>query len=160
VSPDEGGSGTAPSESQPQKQTPSDSQRQVLRTSTQDQPQPDFDMFSGFPVDTSSLGSVKPDELPALLSAGSPPTNLLNGQPGNQANSLSSGSPFSAISPPVIPGGISNDDQAPEQQAPPQAARRPVASGRSSSNDAAAFRRRPNPYANVPSLFDLYEQVS
>src|SRR5206468_10853733 len=49
---------------------------------------------------------------------------------------------------------ISNQNQQANLQQPqrPFANRQPV--------DQPAFRHQPNPYANVPSLYDLYQQVS
>lgn len=142
--------------------------RQVLQASGRDQSE-DSELFEGLPYDTSKLSSIRPDELPALLSASSSSNSSSSffnqGADSGQSSSGKLPSLPAEVSNPAIaaelnaasqdPNGSNSDADTQSTPARP----RPVVS-RSSSNDSPRFRRRPNPYANVPSLYDLYSQVS
>ena len=154
-----------PVESQPQAPPP-DSTRQVMRASTSDSPQ-DYDVYDGLSLDTSRMAPIRPEDMPGLLGASAGASSFFGaqgpsdaqGRPGQtpsvEVPSYSAGSGFSA-------SGVSSDtisDLQPQTTASLEPART-TSPYRRQPPEAPAFRSRPNPYANVPSLFDLYEQVS
>lgn len=139
------------------------SARDVVRASAS-QPE-DANIYDNFAFDTSRMASIRPEELPALLSTNaSANTSFFGSQAAGgaqpqQAASLPSYPASSESEFALSEGGLNRpSDQQLEASVQPTAStpappRRPV-------QEAPAFRRKPNPYANVPSLFDLYEQVS
>lgn len=111
------------------------------------------------------MSRISPDELPSLLqNPGVAPASLRESanrgaKLPSGANGLTSYSPAagSLLFPPEY-GGQSEE----RQLAVVEPRMRPRTSGLSSANrnDNTTIRRRPNPYADVPSLYDIYSQVS
>ncbi len=152
-------SGPAPVPQNPAPQNPA---RAVERTSLQQNEEP-FDSIS---PDASRMARIRPDELPDLLhvdsraasaarNGGGPGTFLLNG--------LEQPLPFGTSRPPIqAPGPSMNfPSRLPETSQPArlEKPRQPIPSPSDLDQDRPLIRHRPNPYANVPSLYDLYTQV-
>jgi len=139
------------------------SARDVVRA-TASQPE-DANIYDNFAFDTSRMASIRPEELPALLSTNASSNSSFFGsqaaggaQP-QQAASLPSYPASSESEFALSEGGLNRpSDQQLEASVQPTAST--AAPPRRLVQEAPAFRRKPNPYANVPSLFDLYEQVS
>ncbi len=126
------------------------------------------DSYQGAPPETGSLPRIGLEGLPELLSAsldessssvmGQKPGSMdaTSGQPYASASSRfrenSAGQPSSSFLSPAG-AGFSNWNSRAESQLQPQQLQ---------AGDAGrpAIRRRVNPYAGVPSLYDLYAQVS
>lgn len=98
------------------------------------------------------MSSIRPDEL----------SDLLRGSSTTPASLKSSGSDFaggSLISPGALDLSAGPTDFS--SSTPQPVRRHPSVSGTTPEENATTeIRRRPNPYANVPSLFDIYSQVS
>jgi protein involved in polysaccharide export with SLBB domain len=127
------------------------------------QPQ-DRDSYEGAPPDSGSLARITPGGMPGLLSASMD-------EPGASAQRLNlSDSPDLAAfsSPAARPGtnalrpGYSSFGGDPGLSAwsvrPDTRVQRPLPSP--AEDDHPVIRRRVNPYAEVPSLYDLYAQIS
>jgi protein involved in polysaccharide export with SLBB domain len=129
------------------------------------------DVFDTPQNDAGLLARIQPEDLPALLNAsatqGFGQDSLMGGtKPGMN---------FRGASP---PGGLSNSpfalypssgSQAPDTFSPPPQTARvdersrpplPPLPPQTSDMDQPRLRHRPNPYADVPSLYDLYAQYS
>src|SRR5580698_3857654 len=154
-------------------QAPIDDRRQLELTQTQP-----LQGYFGMDSDQSEMATIQPDELPSLLSAsqssglGSGISRQGPGASGGGASSLSMppdrssslgsslGSPFGSSIGSLLGGqtgtsGLSQqarlEDQTRfplQQYSYPKPPEQPV------------LRHRPNPYADVPSLYDLYAQYS
>ena len=123
--------------------------------------------FSELPGDAAQLPRVRPDELPGLLSASLtdksfPGADAIKGRGAN-------GSPFDALAPQGGPFPASIPDlQSGRSEQFPQQARSETMGGQpmppyslsTRRPEQPALRHRPNPYADVPSLYDLYSQYS
>src|SRR5215469_15173511 len=160
-----------------QDNNPENDQRRALQIA---QAQRQYDDYSdGLPLNPLGFQTVSPDQLSALLAArgGSAGYGLTStsgtdinpggfGLPGAGASSLglssSTANPF--LNPSVLLPPMDDQQQLPMQQAslPRQYdspySRRPVYS--SPGPQQPMLRRRANPYADIPSLFDLYSQYS
>ena len=154
-----------PSQSQPQGPD-TDYRRQLELTQTQ----PSVGYFGGMERDESQMASIQPDELPSLLSASQTDISAelskkgLNGMgggtsgmtlPPSLASSMGMGSSFGSVfnrqnGASGFPQQARLDGQMRPQPPPyfPSLPRQPI------------LRHRPNPYADVPSLYDLYAQYS
>jgi protein involved in polysaccharide export with SLBB domain len=153
---------------QPAPQTPSDPRREKLLAQAQAQ---NADANTGLPLDVLGMQQVSPDQLSALLAAGnggsamSPASRLSMASLGNTAATAGSTNPFGSgsASTPTIPA---LDPSQAEESAPPQQARLetqprpPLPPPPSTRRDQPILSRRANPYADVPSLYDLYAQYS
>ena len=139
------------------------------------------DTFDGMAVDSSAasnspaLSRISPQQLPGLLSASSPsPTSNANfddplaaqerfgrsqGQPYGATSPLDSDLGLSPQSRPSANNGYSGAGN-PALQASLETPRPRVPSPEDLNLDRPRIRREANPYANVPSLYDLYSQVS
>ncbi|HUK48130.1 MAG TPA: polysaccharide biosynthesis/export family protein, partial [Terriglobales bacterium] len=141
------------------------------------------DLYDGMGVDPGAssmtagggMTRISPEQLPGLLNASaSSPINTttadgvasLRNRFGNQQYPTDGGSlPAGAAS---LSSGISQRTGADYSQRPSDAMlqsrlempRREIPSPEDLNLDRPQIRRRANPYANVPSLYDLYSQVS
>ena len=166
----------APNPPNPQNNNPVDDQRRALQIA---EAQRQYDDYSdGLPLNPLGFQHVSPDQLSALLAArgGSAGYGLTStsgsdinpgafGLPGAGASSpgLSSSTANPFLNPSMLLPLMDDQQQLPIQQAslPRQYSpysRRPVYS--SPGPQQPMLRRRANPYADVPSLFDLYSQYS
>lgn len=148
---------TAPPQA-PQQETPAEDQnmRSVLRAQ---QRVPDAGSVDNSGGEGYQLPHVRPEDLPQLLSA-----SALQTPPGiGGAPALNGTSPLSRTD---ILGHLSapdsQDDLGPTQRASIDQRNRlgtgPQFSSGSPRPDRAPLQRRANPYADVPSLYDLYSQ--
>ncbi len=126
--------------------------------------QADFDRTEmlGAP-DTSQLARIRPDQLGSVLGEESLISASERSQIGSDNPFAVGGlSPFaaqnySALAQPGLTSGSTSDPFASSTYYPrPQPRPRPV----TTRVEPPALRHRPNPYADVPSLYDLYSQVS
>ncbi|PYV70824.1 MAG: hypothetical protein DMG97_18190 [Acidobacteria bacterium] len=141
------------------------------------------DPFDGMGLDSGALDSgmmtrITPDQLAGLLAAssssGTPPLSLLGGSSTLQGRAASSqlpnygslgGNPGSGM---ALDGlgqksGVDSFSRAGDispLQASLDMPRRNQPSIQDMNLDRPQIRRRTNPYANIPSLYDLYAQVS
>jgi protein involved in polysaccharide export with SLBB domain len=128
---------------------------------------PDRNSYEGAPPEAGSLPRISPEGMPGLLSASLD-------ESGSSAQSLSardalSGPPYSASpsasrfrsdsqrqpyasSPSAADAGFSPWNSRPDTRLPPPRSQ--------PDEDHPVIRRRANPYAEVPSLYDLYTQIS
>ncbi|HEV2698458.1 MAG TPA: SLBB domain-containing protein, partial [Terriglobales bacterium] len=139
------------------------------------------DIFDGMGVgssiasNSSSMRSVTPEQLPALLNASSPnggSMTMLDGSAAAQGHlGISQNSEFGFERPTSPSRAFSNDIQTAGADVFPaegnqklrasfDAPRRQMLSPEDLNLDRPQIRRQANPYANVPSLYDLYAQVS
>ena len=141
-----------------------------MRASSQE-PQ-DYDVYDSLTLDTSRMAPIRPDEMPALLSASAASNpSFFNGQ--GMQDGQERRPQMSSSGQPSYPGGYGSSQNVPSgnvangtgesqpvlQQSNLEPYRR-TNTYRRQQPEVPTFRRRPNPYANVPSLFDLYEQVA
>jgi protein involved in polysaccharide export with SLBB domain len=148
-----------PEQPQPQPEGPSrsDPRRQLNRAEAQP---PQGDYPDSLQVESAQMSRMRPDELPQMLAASNSQRPPLGA--GNSMETLASGSeainPRASASAANLPYGERGpySDQALLESAP---------RGRDTSFPAfahkpqqPALRHRPNPYADVPSLYDLYSQ--
>jgi protein involved in polysaccharide export with SLBB domain len=158
--------GPYPAQPEPQPATPGsgDSRRQLDMTDMQNMQPQEGDYPESFAGGVSQMPGVSPDELPRLLAASRvDSTSPLGGSMGDKST-LGSGSFLEGSS---FPGGSALDLPSSRQQPSIQEARQPMPQQwripmRSMERPPAqtALRHRPNPYADVPSLYDLYSQYS
>ena len=158
-----------PSQSTPQGPA-TDSRRQLELT----QMQPFSGYFGGMDRDESQMASIQPNELPSLLSASQTDISSelskkasfgMGGGISGMTLPSSLGSSMGAGSSDALLGSLLNrqggasgfpqesrlDNQMPSELPPfytPSLPRQPI------------LRHRPNPYADVPSLYDLYAQYT
>lgn len=139
------------------------------------------DIFEGMGVDSSivsnsaSLSRITPDQLPGLLNASSPSAaNLttLDGAASLQGHlGISQVSGYSGLEQSrsgLAPSSLAQNGVTdpyttannPALRASLDMPRRQVPSPEDLNLDRPQIRRQANPYANVPSLYDLYTQVS
>ncbi len=135
----------------PEPQNPA---RAVQRTSSQ----PQQDDLGGLNLASQNMTPISPDQLSQLLAVSSSGSALPGGM--GETRRPSSGG---ALAPYSQPPGFASDtpDQIPErtQQASVTRPDRPFI-GASNLNPDRIMQHRANPYANVPSLYDLYVQAS
>jgi protein involved in polysaccharide export with SLBB domain len=157
----------------PDQQRPTDSRRLVNRADAQPADERDIngDLLESVPSDVMQMPRVRPEQMPSLLTASINDKSFPGiNRGGSQLPSYpGSTDPSAALS--AVPRAGSTSDlpflmpdqtqMAREQQLRPgqiiprtefpRAERRP---------DQQGLRHRPNPYADVPSLYDLYAQYS
>jgi len=143
-----------------------DARRQVDRTQLQS---PADELYEGLPGDVLSMPRVRPEELPTLLTASTTDKSLNlpgRGVPSGDGYSPSLSLPLKvpARSPSDAPldGFTSAGDQSARDIASrtvPRQQRLPAATQEIQA-DQQGLRHRPNPYADVPSLYELYSQYS
>lgn len=155
--------------SQPSPENPQaspDTLRQLDRTQLQS---PADDLYQGLPGDVITMPHVRPDELPTLLTASTidkspslPGRGVAGG--GGYSPSLSVPLAVPSQSPSNAPrdGFTGAGDQSTRDIASrtlPRQQRLPAATQEIQA-DQRGLRHRPNPYADVPSLYELYAQYS
>ena len=169
-----------PVQQNPQQQTPpsqfqqpgpaTDYRRQLQMT----QLEPSVGYFGGMESDESEMASIQPDELPSLLSASQTDASSALSKKGmggmgggvsglslppslgsSMGMGMGGGSPFGSLlnrqnGASGLPQQARLEGQTRPQPPPyfPSLPRQPI------------LRHRPNPYADVPSLYDLYAQYS
>lgn len=108
---------------------------------------PARDSYEGAPTDGGALPRTNPEGMPGLLSASM--DEPVASEPRRSSTDAFSPLAYSSVA--------TNNGMGPERspsripKLPPPAAE---------EEDHPAIRRRPNPYAEVPSLYDLYAQIS
>jgi protein involved in polysaccharide export with SLBB domain len=140
-----------------QPQDPSIDYRRQLQ-STQTQP---FQGYFGVESDHSEMASVQPDELPGLLNA-----SQSSSLPGTLKNEMGGAGASGLTLPPAVSSmGYSLNNQSDSGLS--QEVRSANRAGLSlqpysfpKTPQQPILRHRPNPYADVPSLYDLYAQYS
>jgi protein involved in polysaccharide export with SLBB domain len=158
-----------PQPQQPALQGPNDPRREKLLAEAQSQ---SGESDTGLPLDVMGMQQVSPDQLSALLSSRmgdrssmSPSSQLSMASLASGTGNAGSANPFSTglAGTPAI---ATLDQSQTEESAPPKEARvenrsRPfLPSPPSTRRDQPMLNRRANPYADVPSLYDLYAQYS
>ncbi len=115
-------------------------------------------------VDTSLR--IRPDQLPDLFSTGAGADRLTSGlgqSSADQVTRVRQSQALAAYGPASSSYGAGDDDISSPQAETTRSQRTrqstPLARYASNSNPPGT-RRQPNPYANVPSLYDLYAQVT
>src|SRR3984957_3252330 len=172
--PDDSSSPESAPRSQPHPEP--DSRRTVQQAQMQDSDELDSMPMGGGSIGADSIGGadsmerIRPEDLPALirarseqrLSPGSGESGLSGStslQDGGRswASSSSSSSSFPSLSP---LGGDSPSDQQRQSSSSQRASLEPsrIPPPTAPRPDHAALRHRVNPYADVPSLYDLYSQ--
>jgi len=159
-----GGGATQPVAPQapPQQPTPSNDERRAIERARAQSYEGDY--ATGLPMDVFGMQKIGPDQLSALLSGqsasalpfGAASQLELASAPG-AATGLRAGSPITpfgggqaSVFPPSTETPLPQQASlaTPLRPAVPSVPRRPV------------LKHRPNPYADVPSLYDLYSQYS
>jgi len=153
----------------PPKAAPNNPARQLDQASLNQS----FENQDGFAMgDTSTMPRVRPDQMGALLNTNSPASfAVANASSTRQESNVDSPTAL-AMGKPALPElGIMPDYGAFANMAdfpPPSSLQQNSAPSKTWNSPSAAdlnedrpqIRREPNPYADVPSLYDLYEQVS
>jgi len=132
----------------------------------------DSDEFDAMPMDSGSMGSgaigsmerISPDQLPGLirarseqsLSPGIIGSNGLMGQQNPMDSSRLPGLPGGNYPAGGMPNG--QDQNPPTQRSSLDTRRNGMSAQPFTRDDHAPLRHRVNPYADVPSLYDLYSQ--
>lgn len=157
-----------PAPENPQRET------EVTRLPQQQNVYNSMGMDSGAELDTWGASRIAPEQLPALFSTGSassaalmPVDGVATGKgPSGRAQYRMYGSKAQATSPAVDQSALASDadllEATPElnRQASIGTAERRFPSVEDLNLDRPQIRRRANPYASIPSLYDLYAQVS
>ena len=140
------------------------------------------DLSGGMPLSASGMQSISPDQLSGLMAArmASSSGDTQNGGNGNDGSSrmalgmspmggTSGGMSGSALTNPFLSPSLSGSAPDFTQPGAPQFQQQPsfrtprwpkAPSASDLGLDRPALVRRPNPYADVPSLYDLYSQYS
>lgn len=156
-----------PTQTTPESPAVRDPRRQIERAAAE---LPGSQFSDELPSDMTQVPRIRPEELPALLNASV--SEKLSADMDKPRSSFGASTPFALHGFP--PAGASSPtlaDLAPTgREQPSQEARNetipvrmtPPSSLQSFSrgSDQPMLRHRPNPYANVPSLYDLYSQYS
>jgi protein involved in polysaccharide export with SLBB domain len=164
----------APGRSPDNEQQPElDSRRAIEQAQMQDS-----DDFDGIPTDSGSMGSasmgsmerISPEDLPGLIRARSEQQTEASSL-GSFGSSMSHQTASDISRLPTLPsltpesgefseggGTIPKDQNSPSHRASPDARRDRMSFSALAGNDHAPLRHRVNPYADVPSLYDLYSQ--
>ncbi len=137
----------------------------------------DRDLYDGTFAGPGALPRISPEAMPGLLSArmdesgvsqmrpgagGALSSSYASPTPGSPAGAGALVGPASSYSPGSYPAGASSSFSTADLATPwpARSGARVQRPGPASDGDHPAIRRRPNPYAEVPSLYDLYAQVS
>ncbi|HET8826859.1 MAG TPA: SLBB domain-containing protein [Terriglobales bacterium] len=128
---------------------------------------------SGAPSDSGRMSRISPEQLPGLLSASSSASTsfaMVDGASQQRDRGASRIPSFGSsgynlgrdgMSGTQVDGRYSpSSGQTFDQQATLEMPREQLPSAQDLNLDRPQIRRRVNPYANVPSLYDLYSQVS
>lgn len=127
-------------------------QRQLEQASSQDRDIPDV-------MDAGSLGmaSMSPSELPSVLQgANISPAALKFGNTGVASSLPNLSAPLDLPPSPPTQGYA----PAPNEKYSPSRSNSPDQESSEGNQSGTTIRHRPNPYADVPSLYDIYTQVS
>ena len=127
----------------------------------------------GLASDSGRMSRITPEQLPGLLSASSPASTsfaMVDGAAQQRDRGASRIPNFGSSGYSLGRDGVSGTQaegryptsggQAFDQQATLEMPRQQLPSAQDLNLDRPQIRRRINPYANVPSLYDLYSQVS
>jgi protein involved in polysaccharide export with SLBB domain len=132
-------------------QTNQPSQRQVQRASN------DRDIPDALDSGSLQLARVSPSDLPSLLQQG-PGVSPAALKMGGSTEMMSSMPNLSA--PLDLPVSPSEETLNAAPVTAPQRKAAPARDDGKQGDTSTAIHRRPNPYADVPSLYDIYSQVS
>ena len=159
---------TVPAPASPQQPAPqpsNDNRRELQRAQAQAQVG-DYD--TGLPLDVMGMQRLTPDQLSSVLSART--TDRSPVSPASQLDRASLASRMGGVAPSggAIPFGSdpsldelqSGGPEFPQQARLESRPRRPPSPFPGPRGDQPVLNRRPNPYADVPSLYDLYAQYS
>jgi protein involved in polysaccharide export with SLBB domain len=146
----------------------SDMRRQLQRAS---QGSGNSDVFDTPQNDPGLLAKIQPEDLPALLNASSTQRYGPDGMTDGMKPGMNLGGAFPPGGSSNLPFGLypSLGSQAPDTFSPPPQTARvderwrpplPPLPPQAADIDQPRLRHRPNPYADVPSLYDLYAQYS
>jgi protein involved in polysaccharide export with SLBB domain len=119
------------------------------------------DSFDFPPADAGGLPRVSPGELPGLLNA-----SMADGAGADVGSRRETTSVGSEIPPPALSSSAGTLLPSRESRGLPTNSavrpryRQPERRRSESQRDHAAIRTQPNPYEDIPSLYDLYKQVS
>jgi len=160
-----------PAQPTPENQPSGDTRRQIDRAQLQP---PTDELYDGLPNDALTMPRVRPEELPGLLTASLNDRSVgASGRAAAPADGYSAGVNSPTLNMPTSvlsrsPSGSSLDaptrnrdqslrDMRSRSTSRPQWTPNDV---REVQADQRGLRHRPNPYADVPSLYDLYSQYS
>ena len=160
----------APPQPAPQNLAPDDATRQLQATQLQQQFSQPIDGMQG---DSSRFPRIRPNDLPQLLSASQRSGNL-SGSMNGLVGALAGGAGLTGmqgLSSPSLSSifNSSSSDILPNQTVPQPNLQQPFNGSQSTAPpvsintelpDQPILRHHPNPYADVPSLYDLYSQYS
>ncbi len=118
----------------------------------------DRDSYDGTFTDPGALPRISPEAMPGLLSARMDEAGVSQIRPG--ASGPLSGPYAPTPASPAGAGALAGPSPPFSAPWPARTDARMPRPGPASDGDRPAIRRRPNPYAEVPSLYDLYAQVS
>jgi protein involved in polysaccharide export with SLBB domain len=152
-----------PAKPEPENQPSRDPRRQLDRAQLQS---PTEELYEGLPGDVLAMPRVRPEELPSLLTASTTDKSLnLPDRGMAQGDQYASGltshvSPLGRSNSPVdVP--MNTRDKSPREVRSRTAPGQWTPYGpREVSPEQRGLRHRPSPYADVPSLYDLYSQYS
>ena len=171
-----GGSGEDDSEPAPSKPTPSLSPTQPAGPSSPDyrrrqslagvEPQ-NWDSYDAAPPEAGPLPRIGPEAMPGLLSASMDGSGAYSPAGSKDARSLPA-YPLSSSPSFSLRSGAEASEQRTEASSADSSfsswsrleTRQPRQPSPTEGEDQPVIRRRANPYAGVPSLYDLYAQVS
>lgn len=150
-------------------QPASDVRRRLNRA--QSQSLDDGDVLDGLPGDVLQMPRVRPEQLPTLLSASTRDKNFGEVARGTENPPVYSapfdpsasllGTPRTSAALMDLPSLTPDQTQSGRDQLRLQQIRpKPAYSQPEGRPDQRGLRHRPNPYADVPSLYDLYSQYS
>ena len=147
-----------PDLTQPTQNQPSSGSRRLLQTQSAD------DSFYGDQNETPGMSRIRPDQLPGLFNTRGRDGNITPAA-GRYAAASANGptTPLAMIDRVGVSGP--GPGQAEDQMIPPQETRLayPGGDGYAGSNlrsTQPALRHRANPYADIPSLYELYSQYT
>ena len=150
----------------PPQTQPSSSRRQLEMTQLQTM---EGDYPESVPPDAEQMPRVRPDDLPALLSASATSPPLPAGSGSNPDRQFSNPSVYPPAGPWSSPptAGMAQQTEGNSSYSYPMEARTSLAWSQVPARRAPEFkpgetvlRHRADPYADVPSLYDLYSQYS
>ena len=146
----------------PSANPPADPRRQVEQAKAQSQPQLN-DEYNSLPLDPLGMQRISPDQLSSALSARMLTSSMSSAStPGTASNT-----PTGMMALNSLPGNptsyLSFEENPPQRQAdnsPQETRDRSIPPAGYAQPDRPVLAHRANPYADVPSLYDLYAQYS
>lgn len=156
-----GGQDNTTPQQQPQTAPGNDARRQLDMAGIQGTP---GNFYENGGSDTTGMVRIRPDELPGLLTASTAGGGFPGGAKDLDRPNLGSASPLSRTAP-LLPSGIDLPPMGGSQMGQPSADMRtrprttPYPT-QPQPDDHPVVRHRANPYADVPSLYDLYSQYT